>query len=839
MGVGATIRELGRRGPARRRATAGPVFFVYVAPDLVGEIRSAARKRKARRAMLSMVGLVFLVLLAIAAWFAVGWYRVNHALETAAERLDTDDRAELTKALDAIETARGIAPDNVRVLGARALVLAQAAAAWGADPEIARTAVDAATGTPEAALATVLLALHEGPLPEATAAADALAKLGAEPMVAGHIPWIRGLVALGHPHDGTRLAEALADLDAQLETTPDAVLYARTAAALQLRAGAHADALARVKTLREAAPTNLGLVVDEALIHAMTGQDMGGVVSRTDEIANNEDLAPRDRARARLARATARIHGGAADEGRTDLQTAWDSLPAWDWDARDRAVAQLRWLSDGETLSKWLADADPPQPLASLYTATRQLLSGDAPAALGGLAKEPQDHPEVAYLQALALVEQRRFEEAGPWIARGLAAFPDRLELVVAQARVAVRGADETARTAAVKTLDDLSRSHPTTPRVWTGLGEARTAAKAEPASIEAAFHKARKIESKPAEACYQLGRVERVAAKKNFARSAEAVELLGKAVEYNPHIPQYAQAYGEYLAHVGRDAEAREILTRILDLPFITAEVPFQLIRMELFSNPKIGKNRRKEILAWVTRAEELGGDGLSLAVERARVKLATGNASGARALLEPLVPQYPAHVDARIIYVRSLAATVGSEVAIENVKAGIRRTGRPRNGRLYLLWGELEKARGGLRQQMMAATRAMDGWERVLNDELPAREVFEAARFTMALWQQVKRDSIARRVGYQLTRRIPLYPEAYRYRAQLERRTDHLDKACELSRLAVLLPNAGANVWAERAACFSALGKVDDAKNAYDEAITRASKREKKEYTRARAKL
>ena len=59
-----------------------------------------------------------------------------------------------------------------------------------------------------------------------------------------------------------------------------------------------------------------------------------------------------------------------------------------------------------------------PEPAAAIYRAWALLVDGDAMGALALLAELPQEHPRVAYLQGLALVEQRRFEEAEPWLAR-------------------------------------------------------------------------------------------------------------------------------------------------------------------------------------------------------------------------------------------------------------------------------------------------------------------------------------------------------------------------------------------------------------------------------------
>ena len=97
---------------------------------------------------------------------------------------------------------------------------------------------------------------------------------------------------------------------------------------------------------------------------------------------------------------------------------AWDELPGWDKLSRTLALEMAMEAGDGERARKWIDEAGLRAPESDIYEAWVKLVEGDIMAALADLAALPQEHPHVALLQGLALVEQNRYAEAQPWLDR-------------------------------------------------------------------------------------------------------------------------------------------------------------------------------------------------------------------------------------------------------------------------------------------------------------------------------------------------------------------------------------------------------------------------------------
>src|SRR5690606_11348898 len=111
-------------------------------------------------------------------------------------------------------------------------------------------------------------------------------------------------------------------------------------------------------------------------------------------------------------------------EARALLAAAWETLPQWDLGPRKLAIQTALEAGESAMPLAWLPGSGLGEAEQAIYAAWAVLLGGNVMEALERLESLPQEHPWVGYLQALALVEQRRFAEALPWVERVDAMLP-------------------------------------------------------------------------------------------------------------------------------------------------------------------------------------------------------------------------------------------------------------------------------------------------------------------------------------------------------------------------------------------------------------------------------
>ena len=429
--------------------------------------------------------LVTIASLAVAA-AAVGWLlgsrSQGRSFEQARALFERGTAEDLAAAAELLGAGRGPC-----VRPAVALVRAQLWAEFGEGADAARAAVLAASDERETCsdlrVAEGLVAFGDAAVDEARAAlADARRFSSPVTLAHHHHRWLAGMLALG-TGDEEALGQALVEARALAAEAPRAVAYHRLLARLELRAGEDEAALTVLTRVRAAARTHVGLAADEALTNAALGRELRGVADLADQLLARP-LGPQDRGHALLARAVVHVHAGEAAAGLARVDTAWPLLPWWDRGARALAMDLSLEAGDSGRARAWTEQQAVPEPAAAIYRAWALLVDGDAMGALALLAELPQEHPRVAYLQGLALVEQRRFEEAEPWLARVEQLLPGRVEIEVARARVAVQTGD---RVTALRKLSGLAEEEVYAPRAYTGLGEALLAQAPERRDLRAA----------------------------------------------------------------------------------------------------------------------------------------------------------------------------------------------------------------------------------------------------------------------------------------------------------------------------------------------------------------
>ncbi|MGB1274531.1 MAG: tetratricopeptide repeat protein, partial [Nannocystaceae bacterium] len=359
----------------------------------------------------------------------------------------------------------------------------------------------------------------------------------------GHVHWLIGMVALTSNEAAARQA-AIGGLAEASSANPDALALLRMQANLYLRGGDGRRALEILAAARKQATHHMGLAADEALANAVMRQQASGVADLTDQLLEYgpEVLSPPDRARTLVARAIVHVHMGERDVGLGKLERAWALIPNWDQSARYAALELSLEAGDTARLRDWLRDpqvhlqADD----RAIFEAWAMLGDGQLRDALAALAKLPQEHPRVAYLQGLALVEQRRMEEAVAWLKRAQNLLPRRVELEVALARASVVTGD---RKQALRRLQGLAEEEPFAPRARTGLGEAYLAQGDDPEMLGRAHQAllaAVDHERLPAEAMMQLAELWRRQRVNVPEGDTKAREWLERATQTNPHVPRY-----------------------------------------------------------------------------------------------------------------------------------------------------------------------------------------------------------------------------------------------------------------------------------------------------------
>jgi tetratricopeptide (TPR) repeat protein len=750
------------------------------------------------RRVLALLTLVAAVML-VAAWLLASRARGRNA-EQARALLQAGTPADLRTAADLLAAARGSGPC---LAAAEALVRGQLAAEYGLDLAAAVAAVAAAeperAGCSDLRVADGLVALAAGDRAAAAAAlADARRFSTPTTLARHHHRWLAGMLSLG---TGDDLAAAVAAADALVADEPRTVAYHRLLAALHLRAGRGDDALSALARIRGVARTHLGLAADEALANAALRREFSGVADLADQLlarspppaADDPDLAappggppgparlgpelgPYDRGHALLARAVVHVHAGEAAAGLARADAAWPLLPWWDHAARALALDLSLEAGDATRVHAWLAAAAPPEPEPQIYQAWARLVDGDVMAALATLAELPQDHPRVAYLQGLALVEQRRFDEAEPWLARADRLLPGRVEVEVARARVAVHTGD---RVTALRKLAGLAEEEVYAPRAWTGLGEAYLAA-ARPGDLspgtdtlraaQKALQRAVEREPRAAEAMLLLAQVWQRRRLDAPEAETSARQWFEQAAATNPALPRYREALARHLADTGEPARAEAMLRALVDAPGVEPTTPLVLADLVLDAAQRRGDPPPPEVTRWLAAAEALGADPAALARTRARVDLSLGTAASLRAAeaaLSARLAREPGDVDARVLLVRVRVAQREDEAAENLLKGGIYTVGAGASGRLFLAWARLEVRQ---RKRKQAALHARAALRRMEAEGRPTVELLEAAELAVHLFSRTEQHKLATGITRELAARLPGSAQAQRLAARAE---------------------------------------------------------------------
>jgi tetratricopeptide (TPR) repeat protein len=669
---------------------------------------------------------------------------------------------------------------------ARALVLAQRFAEFGEDREAAVAAVAAAqTGRDrcgDLAVAEGLVAFGSGD-PDAAHAALADARSVSTPLtLAGqHHRWLAGMLALG-TGDSEALERARVDARALCAEEPRTIAYHRLLALLELRAGDGDAALAALAQVRADSRTHLGLAADEALFNAALRREFSGVADLADQLLTRE-LGPHERAHALLARGVVHVHAGESAAALARVDTAWPLLPWWDRTARAVAMDLSLEAGDSARARAWALEVGLPEPDASIYKAWALLVDGDVMASLAALGELPQDLPRVAYLQGLALVEQRRFEEAEPWLARADRLLPGRVEIEVARARVLVHTGD---KVTALRKLTGLAEEEVYAPRAYTGLGEALLAQAPERRDLRAAQRAlGRAVEREPraAEAMLLLAQVWQARRIEAPEGSRNALAWFEQAAATNPKLPRYREALARHLAELGQRARAEPMLRELVSEPGITPDTPLILADLVLSAAPGSARTPTAppppELAGWISTAEALGADPAALDRSRARADLALGTAASLRAAqarLERRLEQDPADVENRVLLVRVRMAQRDDEAAEALVRAGIFLAGPASSGRLFLAWAHLELRQ---RNRKQAALHARAALRRLLDENRPSAELLDAAAMAVTLFLKTEQPTLAGYITHDLIKRLPDSDHAWRLEARTQLESSELPRA------------------------------------------------------------
>ena len=805
------------------RTTSQGLRLGHSGTDLIGDIHRQQRRRILRRA-------AQLVLLAVAL-LAAGWAVKAAADGRARSRSLAATRAALARGT--VVELRGAAEDLAThleergrdddVLSALALVRGQLYVEFGEQGDAAL-----ATGAelpeddtaPEAQWARALLALAAGEVDRAEVLAEP-APADATPLVVGHDTYIEGLCALARGPDA--VAQALAGLEASASANDRVASHERLRIALALLGGDADGALERLARAREQFRTHMGLAADEALYHAYLRRELSGVADVADQLLATDGglVSARDRTRARLARAVVWALGGDRARGLAEIREIFPSLPRWDPIARELSIRTMLEAGEADQVQAWLENAGLSPTSEDLYRAWIDLVRGDAAGALARLAELPQALPRVAYLQALALVEQGRYEEAGPWVARAMELMPGRTELEVAAARVELHTADPQA---ALRKLESLAHEESYAPRAWTGLGEAYLrVTPPDPKKARRALERALEREPHPAEAAHLLAEA-LLLGDPGAETQRRALDLEARAVEENPYLPRYRERLAHMYATFGRLDRAIETAHAIVEAPGVAPSFLLELAGWHLARYERIGDTKDLDAARlFVATAEKKDAPSAQVAVARARLALVARDETDMQAAAEELaelVTRAPDLVDAWVLSSRIQAALGDRKGAEKTLRRALARVPDRASGPIHLAWAQLEARKGARRK---AAARARVAWSRLQAEGTPEQRI-EAARLATRLWLRLGKPKTALLITRQLTDRLPNRADAWLLRAQVELGANHALEARSSAERAVELDPNAPNAHAVLGHTLLRYGHRERARQAYERAVALA---------------
>ena len=808
-------------GPDARRSSS---------TDLVAELRhqhaaqvqQGQRERRTRRRSTIIKIIVAVVLVAaasVAGWLGFNKYRLSSAISAARTHLAVGTIDELELAAASLDKGLSVAPNDDESHALLALVRAHQAV-LGVETEAFAASLEDVSDSeePEAQVARGISAALSGDLDTVQGVLEKVDASSESKPIARTRAWLHGTVALGQVFDRDQLAGAITELEGVIEdeawTPPH-----RWLAALLSRVGRVDDALGRLEAAREANPADLGIAVDEALIHAVLAEHTGGVREVADRLLADERLADRDRGRLHLARALVGLRKDGFDKIGSELDEAWKNLPEWDLDSRAIVIETALVGGDVERGEKWLDAIEADETTKKAYGAWIELQRGNVAKSLETSAKLEQSHPRVAYVQALALVEQKRFPEAGPWLERAQAFYGKRVELRVAQARHDAHTGDPKK---AAKALDDIVEDNHTR-RGLTGLGEAELLAAGEEGKTkdaEKALRRAIEKEDKPAEAAFLLGALLEKQAKEEPKKVPEAIELLRKAAEVDADTLRYRVELGQLLADYGDLEEAQKVLLTLDEEELAPGQALLALANVTL-ERIELGHEKLDEakVTKTLESATKKGAPPLGVAVAQARLTLAGGDAKLTTAVntLYSLLSANPKHMQTRLLYGEALRRNKDYTNARLVLKES-QGDSDADEGRLLIARAAVERSDGSDR---LAASIAWKGWLKLTKADMPANERIRLARDAAAYWEEIDNRQVPRSISKSVVDELPWRADALAFRALTQLADDKNEDGCANAKKAMKLDKELGEAHAAEAECFISKHRYTDARASYKKAV------------------
>lgn len=816
--------------------------------DLIGKLY-AERRRRIFRGVLLGVGVICIVLIVVFT-VQIKMSRRAVAIEVsgAGELLASGTLSAFSEAEQALQRSLD-AHESADARAGLAFVRSHRAMEFGVDVEGAREALaevaDVDHRDVDAVVARGFLSLHDGEIDVARGALTTARERSEPTLAVGATAYLAAVLAVASGED---VPGALAGLNGVLATDPEWVAYRRLQVALLLEDGQPRRALEELTRLRTQARGHFGLAADEAIYNARLRQRLPGVASLADQlisttVAGDEGPAPFDRARAKVARAAVHIYGGERREGVALLEEAWPNLPKWDRPTHIFAVELAMEAGRSEVGRAFLDELALSSNESGIIDAWAKLVDGDAFGSLALLAGLPQQHPRVAYLQGLALVEQGRFVEAKPWLERADTLAPGSVEIEVGLARTLVATGDPEA---GLRKLKGLAAEEPFAPRVWTGLGEAHLALVPKPHRMnqasredlseatlpsraerdatgehldaaEEALTTALERERVPAAALSLLADAKRARWPESPGALGESLELRRRAVEENESDMALQEQLGLALADFGLADEARGVLRGLVDQDGVTAAAPLMLVRLELERADRLDLDVPSAVDGWLDQAEAAGADGIELDKARALVKIVRGgrrNLEQAHLELGSILEADPHDVEARLLYARALHRQSRFKLSVTALRRAFNIDPEGPNGRLYLEWARYESQAGGRRK---AAVRARIGWIRLIEEQRPAADLVEAGTLTAGLFMRDKKILPALTVSRELVDLVPDHPLAHATRARVLLRNNQTKEAGLHAKKAVELGPNDAEAHLVMGHVHGRLGQGDQAREHY----------------------
>lgn len=792
--------------------------------DLIEDIHRQQRRRTFKRAA-QFVGLaVALLLVGLAVRIFTHRQDQARALDAAGQQLIGGTATDLRSAIVVLEPVLERHPGHPELAGMDALARAHLWAEFAIGEDEANAAALGLDADNEAApVVEALLAFAAGDLDGAEEAIDGVEAPSDAPFTRNELTWLRAMLAAARAErDPDGVKSALEDLDAALQAEPGAVALRRVQAFLLLLAGDAEGSLAALEKARDQSRSHLGLAADEALYNAHLHQELGGVASVADQLLDMESdtLTPRDRAHAQLARAVANVRNGEPKEGLERLEVAWGDLAPWNVMARRLALQTALEANDTTLPKKWLGESGLPDVERGIVEAWITLLEGDIMKCLDLLEDAPQAHPLVGYLQALALVEQRRFEEAKPWIDRTTKLMPGRAEVEVAAARTELRLGE---KAVALRKLEALAEQEAYAPRAWTGLGEAYLLQEGEARDVrkaKKALQKAVEVEPVPAEALLLLAGI--AAEKKDGGTEAklEALDLFERAVKAGSTLPHFKEALALYLADLSLDDRALELLREIEDQRGVTWPVVMRRAELELETG-----HLDAEFDALFEKAKELGAPARSIELLRARIALAQGTKESvleAQGAFRKLLDAQPSDVHARVGYAMTYLKQFDRKEADMAVRRGLSVTPSQDHSLLWLARADIASRTGKTKN---AAIYSLTAWNKIVQEpgRTPA-EILECGELTTRMWLRQKQDARAQRIARELTDRVGYHTEAWTIRAKVQLAAGEALDARVSADKAIELDAGNARAHEIRGHTLLRFGDKKNAREAYEQAVEAA---------------